>query len=163
MRLLAEVVAVAGWLGAAVCVAGVVAPAAFAVSPTRAVAGDLVGRTLAAVFVSGAVVGVVIAMIEARAPHRTPIRLAAGAVLALSCVFAHWVVAPQIERVRRGAGGATAALLPGDARRATFKRLHALSVGALALSVVAAATVLVSAAVDARVALLEGGRSPTRG
>ena len=60
-----SVVALSAWLGAAVLVAAVVAPAAFAVLPTRTLAGALVGRVLPVLFYSGAVVGVVAALLGA--------------------------------------------------------------------------------------------------
>jgi len=46
------------WLGAGVLFATVVAPAAFAVLPSRALAGALVGRVLPVIFVSGIVAAV---------------------------------------------------------------------------------------------------------
>src|SRR5215213_9270463 len=54
---LLSVVLLSLWLGAAIVVAAVVAPAAFAVLPTRTLAGALVGRVLPSIFWSGAVVG----------------------------------------------------------------------------------------------------------
>jgi len=44
------------WLGAAVLVTTVVAPAAFAVLPSRTLAGALVGRVLPVLFIAGLVV-----------------------------------------------------------------------------------------------------------
>jgi hypothetical protein len=52
-----SVVGLSAWLGAAVLAATVVAPAAFAVLPTRSLAGALVGRVLPVLFYGGAVVG----------------------------------------------------------------------------------------------------------
>ena len=46
----------AAWLGAGVLFAAVVAPAAFAVLPSRNLAGALVGRVLPVVLIAGVVV-----------------------------------------------------------------------------------------------------------
>jgi len=53
---LTQVVALAAWLGAAALFAASVAPAAFAVLPSRSLAGDVVGRVLPVVFWSGMLV-----------------------------------------------------------------------------------------------------------
>ena len=52
-----EAVLVALWLGAAGFFSVAVAPALFAVVPTRTMAGEVVGRLLPAIFYSGMVVG----------------------------------------------------------------------------------------------------------
>jgi hypothetical protein len=128
------------WLGAALVVAAVVAPAAFAVLPTRTLAGALVGRVLPVLFWSGAAVGVVTALLSRGWPLGGA-RLVAGLALAIACLAAQLGVAPRIERVRAAAGGAIDALAQNDARRVTFGRLHGLSVallGAAALAGIAA-------------------------
>ena len=48
------------WLGAALLFIAVVAPAAFAVLPSRALAGLVVGRVLPVLFWSGAVIAVIL-------------------------------------------------------------------------------------------------------
>ncbi|MDE3217575.1 MAG: DUF4149 domain-containing protein, partial [Gemmatimonadota bacterium] len=50
---LSQIVGTSVWLGAAVLLAAAVAPAAFAVLPSRSLAGDLVGRVLPVIFWSG--------------------------------------------------------------------------------------------------------------
>ena len=60
---LTSLVVLSLWLGAALVVGAVVAPAAFAVLPTRTLAGALVGRVLPALFWSGAAVGLLVAML----------------------------------------------------------------------------------------------------
>ena len=53
----------AAWLGATIIVGAVVAPAAFAVLPSRTLAGALVGRVLPPLFWSGVAVGFVAGLI----------------------------------------------------------------------------------------------------
>lgn len=138
---LASVVLLALWLGAALLVALAVAPAAFAVLPTRALAGALVGRVLPVIFWSGIVVGAVVAALGRSMPQRG--WHTAGAVgLALACAVAQLAVAPRIQRVRDEIGGAVEALDPSDPRRQAFGRLHGMSVAWMGLGGVAALVAL---------------------
>ncbi|HEX7979150.1 MAG TPA: DUF4149 domain-containing protein [Gemmatimonadaceae bacterium] len=134
----------AAWLGATIIVGAVVAPAAFAVLPTRTLAGALVGRVLPPLFWSGAVIGVVAAVMAQRS-QRTP-ALVAALVITAACLAAQLVVAPRIEAVRTSVGGPIDALARDDARRITFGRLHGASVALLGIAGIAAcATLLLTA------------------
>jgi hypothetical protein len=137
-------VVLAAWLGAGVLFATVVAPAAFAVLPSRTLAGALVGRVLPTLFLAGIVVALVAAIADRSAAGRSPrVRRAALLTLALSCGIAQFVVGPRIERIRREIPGPVEQLAAGDPRRAAFGRLHAISVGWLGLAMVAAAVTVV--------------------
>lgn len=138
----ASVVLLAAWLGAAVLVASVVAPAAFAVLPNRTLAGALVGRVLPVIFWSGMVVGVAVAALGWSMPNRVW-RTGAAAGLVVACAAAQLVVAPRIEQVRRQIAGAVDALDPSDPRRQAFGRLHGMSVAWMGLGGVAALLALV--------------------
>ena len=139
------------WLGAAVLVATVVAPAAFAVLPSRALAGALVGRVLPVVFIAGVVVALTSLWLDPGDSGRA-IRVRRGmlVVAAVSCAAAEFVVGPRIERVRKEIAGPVEQLPPGDPRRVAFGRLHAASVGWLGLAMVAAVTTLILVSVPAR-------------
>ncbi|GAC1516692.1 MAG: hypothetical protein NVS1B4_13090 [Gemmatimonadaceae bacterium] len=143
-----QLIALAAWLGAAVSLAAVVAPATFAVLPNRSLAGLVIGRVLPAIFVSGCLVGVGVAAAVMVAGGGWQ-RLAAGLALALSCGGAQWVVSPLLERVRRE-GAPLETLAPADARRLRFGRLHAISVACLALGGVAGVVALAYTARDVR-------------
>jgi hypothetical protein len=136
-----SVVILSLWLGGAMVVAAVVAPAAFAVLPTRTLAGALVGRVLPPLFWSGAVVGLVAALL-ARAQPQGNARLVSALALTLACAAAQLGVAPRIERVRLAAGGPIDALPRADARRVAFSRLHGISVALLGAAAVAGATAI---------------------
>lgn len=131
----------AAWLGAALLVVAVVAPAAFAVLPTRTLAGALVGRVLPALFWSGMLVGVGVAVLGSTTPARGW-RTAAALTVAGACAAAQLVVAPRIAQLREQMGGAVDALDPADPRRVAFGRLHGLSVAWLGLAGVAALVAL---------------------
>ena len=133
----ASAILLAAWLGAALLVAGVVAPAAFAVLPTRTLAGALVGRVLPVVFWSGMVVGLAVAALGWSTPNRLW-RTSAALGLVVACAAAQLVVAPRIERARAQIGGAVDALDPSDPRRQAFGRLHGMSVAWMALGGLAA-------------------------
>jgi hypothetical protein len=124
------------WIGAALLVAAVVAPAAFAVLPSRTLAGALVGRVLPVLFWGGMFGGLAVAALTWPLPGRVG-RNATTAILVLACAIAQLVVGPRIERIRAAIGGPMDALVPGDARRVAFGRLHGVSVGLLAVATVA--------------------------
>ena len=146
-RHLATAVLSALWLGAAIIVAAVVAPAAFAALPSRTLAGALVGRVLPAVFLSGlaiALVNVVLDAMDATAAGAA-LRLAASVVWAACAAVAQFIVSPRIERLRSAAGGPIDALAPDAPLRTAFGRLHGASVGLLGLAMLAALAVLLLA------------------
>ena len=139
--LFAAVVLLAAWLGAVLLVAAVVAPAAFAVLPTRALAGELVGRVLPVIFWAGVAVGVAAALLGAAAPLRW--RAVAALVLVASSLAAQLVVSPRIAGLRAAAGGPIDSLDPSSPLRQAFGRLHGLSVACLGIGALAAAGLLV--------------------
>lgn len=130
------------WLGAATIVASVVAPAAFAVLPSRTLAGALVGRVLPVLFWSGIAVGVASMALTWTLPTRTA-RLAASLTALGACAAAQLIVAPRIARIREAIGGPIDALSAADPRRLDFGRLHGVSVALLGIAVIAAAIGLV--------------------
>jgi hypothetical protein len=136
------IVLLALWLGAALIVAAVVAPAAFDVLPTRTLAGALVGRVLPVLFWSGAAVGVLVLWLGWRLPSPAS-RAVAALVLIASSLVAQLVIAPRIERVRAEIGGPLEALDPSNPLRQAFGRLHGMSVACLGAGGLAALIVLV--------------------
>lgn len=130
----------AAWLGAVALFGAVVAPAAFAVLPSRALAGALAGRVLPVLFLAGMIVGAVVIAAARTGGARSARRgaLAAGLVILFACAGAHFVIGGQIERIRAGLPAALDELPAGDPRRVTFGRLHGFSVAALGLAAAAA-------------------------
>ena len=138
---IASVVVLSLWLGAAIVVTTVVAPAAFAVLPTRALAGALVGRVLPVLFWSGAAVGVIVALLV-RGHGTTRAPRFAGLAVTIACLAAQLVVAPRIARVRVDAGVPIDQLAREDPRRVGFGRLHAVSVAMLGVAALAGSAAL---------------------
>lgn len=140
-----ETLLLAIWIGAALLFTLVVAPAAFAVLPTRTLAGALVGRVLPVLFYAGAVMGVVVVVLDLAARTSSWTRTGAAGVTALACAIAQVVVGTRIDKLRASIAGPLDALAADDPRRVAFGRLHAISVGWLGLAMLAAAIALVLA------------------
>lgn len=139
---LISIVLLAAWLGAALAVAAVVAPAAFDVLPTRTLAGALVGRVLPTLFWSGVVVGLLVLWMGWRLPLPGT-RAGAAVVLVAACLVAQLVIAPRIDRIRARIGGPMDALDPSNPLRQSFGRLHGASVACLGVGGIAALVILV--------------------
>jgi hypothetical protein len=135
-----ELVTLSIWLGAAVLVAAVVAPAAFAVVPSRTLAGEIVGRILPVIFIAGIVAAIVAAACEMRvSSHAFSIRLTAPLIaLAAGCAIAQFVLSPRIARIRDAASGPIEALSATDPQRLMFGKLHLFSVLALGVAILGA-------------------------
>ncbi|HUF30469.1 MAG TPA: DUF4149 domain-containing protein [Gemmatimonadaceae bacterium] len=127
----------AAWLGAVLFFGAGVAPAAFAVLPTPADAGALVGRLLPALFYAGIGTGLVLAICAVRLrTGGSLVRRAmaiAGALMTLGCALAQFWVAPELARVLAEAG-AMDARSPDDPLRLEFGRLHGMSVVLLGIA-----------------------------
>ena len=145
------------WLGAAAFFATALAPAAFAVLPSRELAGAVVGRTLPVVFLSGAAGGRMVMGLEIasdRRERRVWRRGAAGIVIA-ACLIAQLIVAPRIAALRSSLSAPLASLATDDPQRVAFGRLHMISVAWLGVAMLAATAGIALATMDIR---SRGGR-----
>lgn len=141
-RPLAALILVALWCGAALLTVTVVAPGAFAVLPTRALAGEMVGRVLPVVFAGAIIVpAAVFALVPAA--RRSALAVAAGLAAALAAGVALWVVNPRIAALRAAAVVSIDQLSPADPRRTMFGLLHGVSVALLGLAMLALVALLV--------------------
>ena len=139
-----QTIALSLWLGAAALFVSSVAPAAFAVMPTRTLAGAIVGEVLPAVFYAGMAVGTAVMGLELLAGRSVLWnRGLAATVMLAACVIAQFVIGSRIDRLRVAIGGSLDTLPIGDVRRAAFGRLHGASVALLGLAMLAAAVALV--------------------
>jgi hypothetical protein len=136
-RLFGAALLLATWLGAALLVVAVVTPAAFAVLPSRSMAGTMVGRVLPVLFTSGLLLSVTVAILAGSG------RASAGAaVTALlsgaACAVAQFGIDPRIAQLRAELGGSFERLPADDPRRVAFGLLHGYSVAALGVAMLAA-------------------------
>jgi hypothetical protein len=145
---LLQLATLAVWLGAAAFFSIAVAPALFAVLPSRSLAGEVVGRLLPGIFYSGMIVAalVVVTQFRARGAWSWRAREMAAAVMVAACAIAQLIVAPRIARLRAEIAGPLDILPADDARRIAFGRLHGASVAWLGLAMLAAAVIVVSSA-----------------
>src|SRR2546423_12203747 len=118
-----ETLLLAVWIGAALLFALVVAPAAFAVLPSRLLAGALVGRVLPVIFYAGVVIGSLIVILDLLSRTGGWARTAAGALAALACAIAQLVVGTRIDRLRQALGGPPDAPAGGDSPRPPLRQL----------------------------------------
>ncbi len=139
-RFLTAALLIAFWGGAALLTIAIVTPAAFAVLPTRTLAGSLVGRVLPALFISGVVVGASVTALALSAGSRGA--AIAAALAAIACAVAQFVINPRIARMREDIGGPIDALPTDDARRVAFGLLHGYSIAGLGVAMIAAAVAL---------------------
>lgn len=142
----------AAWLGVAVFVAAVIAPAAFAVLPTRALAGALVGRALPVLFISGIVLGGMTAALYSTRARVT----ALGSLLLLGGNATALMIERRLHDLLTAIEVPIDTLAITDARRIEFGRLHGLSVLMMGIGVVGASIALVTLAR----AIHENGEKP---
>ena len=135
-----QIVVLSLWLGAAAFLALAVAPALFAVLPTRTLAGIVVGRILPPIFYAGMIAGAIILALQIleRRGWTWRGREITGVIIVASCAIAQFWVAPRIAQLREEIGGPLEALAADDWRRAAFGRLHGISVAWLGLAMIAA-------------------------
>jgi Domain of unknown function (DUF4149) len=145
MRELITLVLTAIWGGAGLLVVTTVAPAAFRVLPTRALAGALVGQVLPVLFLSGLLVGVLALALTPRTAPRALLRRIGAAGLLVGCAVAQFVIGPKIEVLRERIGPSVDALAATDQLRVSFGQLHGLSVLALAAAMVFALVAMIAA------------------
>ncbi len=139
-----ELILLAAWLGAAIFVVAVVAPSAFAVLPSRALAGALVGRSLAVLNVSGFIIGIsLIALTVLELRRSAWFERMMLFVVAFACAFGQWVITARLETLRVAMGKPVDEIAPTDPLRVEFGALHGVSVLVLGVGMLAALVALV--------------------
>ncbi len=138
---------VAVWLGAAVFFSAVVAPSAFAVLPSRELAGALVARTLTILNVGGVAFGLL--LLVGAFVGRKGTRLVALIVELLALVgltgataVGHFVIASRMAALRAGMGRPIEEVAADDPLRVAFNALHGQSVTAMTVAMAAAVVAL---------------------
>ena len=125
----------AAWIGAALYFSIVVTRAAFAVLPSRTLAGALVGQTLPVLYDTGMLVGTILVVSASMSPTgiaRSTSVLGGVVIVGLTAV-ARFLILTRIARLR----------LVDDPSRRAFGQLHAMSVGALGLAMLAGLIVVI--------------------
>lgn len=138
---------VAVWLGSAVFFAAAVAPSAFAVLPSRELAGAVVARTLTILNVGGFVAGLL--LLAGALAGRRLVRwyswiaeVAALAVLTAATFVGQFVISARMSALRVQMGRPIEEVAADDPLRVAFNALHSNSVTALSVAMLAAAVAL---------------------
>ena len=152
---------IAMWLGAALLFSAVVAPGAFAVmrsyhlTNASEMAGAVVNRNLSAVNISGYVIGLLL-LLTVFVPLRKGISRAfiletiSLVVLVAATSVGQWVIAARLRALRVGLAIPIDQLPATDPQRVSFNSLHAYSVRALGIAMIAALVAFVCCAYRAR-------------
>lgn len=149
------------WLGAAIYFSAIVAPSAFAVLRSYQsfnageIAGAIVNRNLAAINLTGFVIGVVLLVTAFIKFRRVPllafmIEMLSVSVLSLATAAGNWIIAPKLRALRLTLQAPIDQIAVTDPRRISFDKLHADSVKALSVAMIAALLGLVIIALRAR-------------
>ncbi len=131
------------WLGAACFFSFAVAPSAFAVLPSREIAGAIVSRTLAIVNYSGLIVGLVLlASSLVRQTNANRFQLLAERllllILTLACAAGQFVIGLWLSLLKRQIGRPIDEVAVDDPLRVQFNNFHQYSVWVLATAMIAA-------------------------
>ncbi|HEY0048465.1 MAG TPA: DUF4149 domain-containing protein [Pyrinomonadaceae bacterium] len=137
---------IALWLGAAVFFTAAVAQSAFAVLPSRELAGAVVNRTLAILNYSGIIIGLILlasSIVNTEKINRVKLRVEQGLLLFLTaaCAFGQFVIGARLHNLRRQIGRPVDEIAADDPLRIAFGALHGYSVAVLAFAMLAALVV----------------------
>jgi hypothetical protein len=138
-----RILIVAAWLGATIFFSFVVAPSAFAVLPTRELAGTVVARILTAVNTSGFLIALLALVTLPLVWRRASLIARIVEALALIVVagatgIGQFVIATRLHALRAQLSGPVESLGQTDPVRMAFNDLHGYSVTALSVAMLAA-------------------------
>jgi len=144
-----EVLLLGGWLGSMMFFSFAVAPSAFAVLPTREMAGVMVTSTIGKIEGIGLVVGVLLILIHAANWRRR--RLSSGGktlqallllVMTASAGLSRFWISPAMVSLRAQMGGHIDDVSATDPLRIQFNDLHQYSVGLMSAAMLSGLVVL---------------------
>ncbi|MFY9611880.1 MAG: DUF4149 domain-containing protein [Blastocatellia bacterium] len=144
-----EVLLLAVWLGSMMFFSFAVAPSAFAVLPTRELAGAMVTSSISKVEVLGLIIGPLLILLQAAGwrPRRAgattkAIRLVLIGVMTSAAALSRFWISPSMISLRRSMNGSIDDLALTDPLRLQFNDLHQYSVGAMSAALFAGLAVL---------------------
>ena len=149
------------WLGASIFFSAVLAPTAFAVLRSyqsfnaNEIAGALVNRNLGVINFSGFVIGLVLLVTGLWKFRKVAlpaflIEETCFIVLSVATAVGNWIIAARLRALRLTLTAPIDQLTLSDPRRISFDRLHAYSVKALAIAMIAAFVGFIMVALRAR-------------
>jgi hypothetical protein len=144
-----EVLLLGLWLGSMMFFSFAVAPSAFAVLPTRELAGVLVTSTISKVEVLGLVIGPLLVLTQAgswNARHSSKLvrisQLLLIVVMIAAAALSRFWISPALVSLRAAMGGHIDDVPVGDPSRVHFNDLHQYSVGLMSAAMISGLIVL---------------------
>src|SRR6266403_4774828 len=144
-----ELLLLSVWLGSMIFFSFAVAPSAFAVLPTRELAGVMVTSTIGKIEVLGMVIGPLWILVQAaswRAAHSSNLTKRLRVILVLVMIAAaalsRFWISPQMVSLRGAMGGHIDDVPLGDPLRMHFNDLHQYSVSLMGTAMVAGLVVM---------------------
>lgn len=148
MTAFVEALLIAIWLGSMMFFSFAVAPSAFAVLPTRELAGAVVTSTIGKVEILGLVIGPILMIIRSFRSHSSNssrvriLHLVLLAVMIAAASLSRFWISPQMVSLRREMGGHIDDVPITDPLRVQFNSLHQYSVSLMGTAIVAGLIVL---------------------
>lgn len=146
MRLIADlrILLLVLWLGAAIFFSFAVAQSAFAVLPSRELAGTLVNRTLAIINYSGLIIGLILlatSFFNKQNANRVKLLIERILLILLTaaCAVGQFVIGARLHSLREQIGRPIDEIAANDPLRVAFNSLHGYSVIILMTAMIAAA------------------------
>ena len=144
-----EILLLAVWLGSMMFFSFAVAPSAFAVLPSRELAGAMVTSSITKVETLGLIIGPLLILLQlagwrarrASSPART-IRLVLLIVMTLAAALSRFWISPTMVSLRQSLGRPIDDLPLTDPSRVQFNDLHQYSVAAMSVGLFAGLAVL---------------------
>lgn len=144
-----EVLLLSIWLGSMIFFSFAVAPSAFAVLPTRELAGVMVTSTITKLEVLGLVIGPLLLIIQWPTWRSEHPRIAIKAIklillvaMTSAAAFSHFLISPKMVSLRAAMGGHIDDVALTDPLRVQFNDLHHYSVMFMAIAMISGVVVL---------------------
>jgi hypothetical protein len=145
----AEALILVVWLGAMIFFSFAVAPTAFAVLPSRHLAGEVVNSSIGKVELIGLVGGILLLFIQGITWNRSQagvnskmLKLVALLVMLLSAAGSKFWISPTMRSLRASMPGAIDDLAKTDPLRVQFDSLHQYSVALMSAAMIAGLVLL---------------------
>ena len=137
-----EALLLGAWLGSMIFFSFAVAPRAFAILPSRHLAGQLVSSTLSSLEIMGLIAGpllIALRLVSGAAVSRFAklLHLLLLALMTASAGLSRMVIAPRLEALRAGMGGVIDNVPLNDPLRMQFDDLHKYSVALMTAAMLA--------------------------
>jgi len=136
-----EVLLLGAWLGAMTFFSFAVAPSAFAVLPTREMAGVIVTSTIGKVEMIGLIIGPLLILINALKTSRSGsvkiLRIGLIGLMVICAALSRFWISPSMVSLRVTMGGHIDDVSPADPLRLQFNDLHQYSVALMGIAIVA--------------------------